>query len=85
MIISEDYEEIVFIFKIHDELFLTSTNKGVIIQIAIKQNGKKEILKNYITNTKISSILFINYKTILYTEKDNMVILSTKKKSCEFI
>lgn len=85
MIISEEYEEIVFIFKIHDELFLASTNKGAILQIAIKQNGKKEILKNCITNTKISSILFINYKTILYTEKDNMVILSIKKKSCEFI
>lgn len=77
-------ETISFILKILDNLLLASTYNGEILQIIIKDNGKKEILKKHIINTKISSILFVDYNTILFTEKDQIVIMSkSKKESCE--
>lgn len=52
------------------------------MQIKIKDNGKKEILKKNIINTEKYSILFINYKTILFTQTDKFSILTPKQNNC---
>ncbi len=78
--ISKKKEEIIYIHKIHDELLLASTDSGAIIQIIFDGNKKPKIIMKYCINDDIFSLLFKNYKTILFTSKDQIQVLSTNKK-----
>ena len=75
----KENEEIIFINKIHDELFLASTKYGTILQIIFNQNGLLEIVKKNFTNQKINSLILKNYKIIIFSEKKKIKILSIPK------
>lgn len=70
------YEEVTFISKIHDQLLLASTNKGSILQINIKDDGKINIIAKFINKKEISSILMFNYETILISTNYQIDILA---------
>jgi len=67
-------EEATSIYKINDQLFLVSTNKGFILQIII-DNGI-QIKRKFIYNINISSILMVNYETILVSGNNEVYVLS---------
>ena len=75
-LLSDKFEEITFISKIHDEFLLASTDKGSILQI----NGKKEIFKKNIINTEIKSVLMIDCETIIISGNNKIIILSSEEK-----
>ena len=75
----KENEEIIFMNKIHDELFLASTKYGTILQIIFNENGLLEIVKKNFTNQKINSLILKNYKIILFSEKKKIKILSIPK------
>ena len=72
----DDITKITYITKIHEQFLLASTNNGSILQININDNGSKEIITKYIENIAISSILMIDYETILICGNDEVDILS---------
>ena len=80
-------EEATFICKINDQLFLVSTTKGYILQIII-DNGI-QTKRKFIDFKIISSILMINYETILISGNDGIYVLSimrereNKDQKCE--
>lgn len=76
-------EEISFIYKVHDQLLLASSDKGSILQIIIKECGEKEILKRNIKNIRISSILMTNYDNILISGDNEIDILTSLKQKEE--
>lgn len=81
------YENIIFIHKIHDQLFLASTDGGNILQIKINENNDIEVTKKYFNidykNVQIKSLLFKSLKNILITCNDKMCILyNSKDQSC---
>ena len=82
---SNDNEDIIFIHKIHDELLLASTEKGKILQIVIKEDGKVEITQERFTDKNIYSLLYKNAKNILFTGENNINILTnnSKKEECK--
>jgi len=67
-------EEVTFISKINDQLFLVSTSKGYILQIIIDEG--LQMKRKFIDYIKISSILMVNYETILVSGNDGIFILS---------
>ena len=69
-------EEAISISKIHDQLFLASTNKGTILQIIIGDNGEIDMIKKIIDDKEILSILMINYENILISRNYQIDILS---------
>ena len=75
-LLSDKFEEITFISKIHDEFLLASTDKGSILQI----NGKKEIFKKNIINMKIKSVLMIDCETLIISGNNKIIILSSEEK-----
>ena len=68
--------EVTCILKLHNQFLLASTNKGSIMQININENGSKEIIQKFIVKTEISSILMINYETILISGNNGIDILT---------
>ena len=83
--LKNDNEEVTFIYKIHDQLLLASTNEGYIYQITIEDKDVKLIRKR-ICQREISSILMLNYETILISKDDQIDILSVpihNNKNCE--
>jgi len=82
-------EEVTSIFKIHDQLLLASTNKGSILQINIRDDDKISIESRVIDDNEISSILMLNYETILLSRNDHIDILyipseeEKKRQNCE--
>ena len=68
--------EVKSILKLHNQFLLASTNKGSIIQININENGSKEIIQKFIVKTEISSIIMINYETLLISGNNEIDILS---------
>ena len=84
--IQNENQEVTFIYKIHDQLLLASTNKGYIYQITIKDKDVISTKEKRICNREISSILMLNYETILISKEDQIDILSVpipNKKDCE--
>ena len=84
--IQNENQEVTFIYKIHDQLLLASTNKGYIYQITIKDKDVISKKEKRICDREISSILMLNYETILISKEDQIDILSVpipKKKGCE--
>ena len=75
----KENEEIIFMNKIHDELFLASTKYGTILQIIFNENGLLEIVKKNFTDLKINSLILKNYKIIIFSEKKKIKILSIPK------
>ena len=73
-------ENIIFIHKIHELLFLASTDKGSILQIIINENNNIEIIKNSFVNGSIKSLLFKNINNILFIFDDKINILNNSKK-----
>ena len=71
----QTFEKITFISKIHDQLLLATTNKGSIIQIIINDDDSIIIRKKFIDLIEISSILMIDYKTLLIAGDDQINIL----------
>ena len=59
---------------------MASTDSGAIIQIIFDGNKKPKIIKKYCIEDDIFSLLFKNYKTILFTSKDQIQVWSTNKK-----
>lgn len=76
-------EDIVFIHKIHDELLLASTDKGKILQIVIKEDGKFDITQEKFVYNNIYSLLYKNSKNILFTAEDKIHILTNNSKKDE--
>ena len=72
--------KITYIFKIHDQFLLASTNKRSILQLVIKENGTKEIIEKYITSKEISYILMVNFEIIAISVRDEIDILSISHK-----
>jgi hypothetical protein len=84
--LKNDNEEVTFIYKIHDQLLLASTNKGYIYQITIDDKNVINIIGKLICQREISSILMLNYETILISKDDQIDILSVpipNNKNCE--
>ena len=77
---SEEFEEILFLYKIHDQFLLASTDKGSILQITIKENREIDIIYKYIGEKKISSVLMIDYEMLLISGNNEMDILSVPIK-----
>ena len=75
---SSNSEFIVFLSKIHDQLFLASTNIGNIIQIKI--NDKKEFIinqKSFMSeNNNIVSLLLKSLKCIIFTDEKFIHVLT---------
>ena len=71
-------EEVTFIYKINDQLFLVSTSKGYILQIKI--DNSIEMNRKFIELKEISSILMVNYETILVSFKDGIFVLSINRE-----
>jgi predicted esterase len=81
-------ETINFIHKIHDESFLISTKDGAIMQIAVRENNKIDIIeKKNFSNKEIYSLLLKNFKTLLFADTDCVQVWTIPKKesSCKFI
>lgn len=77
-------ENITCIHRIHDELFLASTDKGSIIQIIITENNNIEKIQNKFVNGEIKFVLFKNMKTILFTHDNKINVLINIKKNSKF-
>ncbi len=75
----EPYEEILFLYKIHDQFLLASTDIGSILTISIKENRELDIIPKNITNKKISSVLMIDYEMLLIAGNNEMDILTVPK------
>ena len=71
---------VTFISKINDQLLLASTSNGYILQITIKDNGEIKIENQFIDKIKISSILMVNYQTILISSNNQIDILSISRE-----
>ena len=70
--------EINYINKIHDEFLLASTREGKILHINI---GKElEIKEKKFINGQINSLFLKNFKTILFTDDNEIQIWSSPKK-----
>ena len=68
-------ENITYIHKIHDELFLASTDKGNIMQIIIDKDNKHfDKIKKGFTNEKITAVLYKNLRTIFIISEDKIHI-----------
>ena len=76
----EPYEEILFLYKIHDQFLLASTDIGSILTISIKENREINIIAKNIINKKISSVLMIDYEMLLIAGNNEMDILTVPKK-----
>ena len=73
-----------YIYKIHDEFFLASTENGSILQININNNSF-QITEKFCTDNPISSIFMKNYKTILLTGDNKIQVWNnptSDKSSC---
>ena len=69
-------ENIIYIHKIHDELFLASSNKGSIFQIMIKERNQIEIIQKKFVDRAIKFLLYKNIKNILFTSDDKLYVLN---------
>ena len=69
-------ENIIYIHKIHDELFLGSSNKGSIFQIMIKERNQIEIIQKKFVDGAIKFLLYKNIKNILFTSEDKFYVLN---------
>ena len=69
-------ENIIYIHKIHDELFLASSNKGSIFQIMIKERNQIEIIQKKFVDGAIKFLLYKNIKNILFTSEDKFYVLN---------
>ena len=68
-------ENFTSIHKIHDELFLASTDKGNIMQIIIDKDNKHfDKIKKGFTNEKITAVLYKNLRTIFIISEDKIHI-----------
>ena len=74
-------ENIIYIHKIHDELFLASSNKGSIFQIIIKERNQIEIIQKNFVDGAIKCLLYKNIKNILFTSEDKVYILNWNTQS----
>ena len=70
-------ENIIYIHKIHDQLFLASSDKGSIIQITINEKNQIEIIQKNFLNVPIKCLLYKNIKNILFTSEDKLYILNS--------
>jgi hypothetical protein len=75
-----NFGNVTFISKINDQLLLASTSDGYILQITIKDNGEIKIENKFIDKIKISSILMVNYQTILISSNNQIDILSISRE-----
>jgi hypothetical protein len=67
---------------------LISTKDGVIMQIAVRENNKIDIIeKKNFSNKEIYSLLLKNFKTLLFADTDCVQVWTIPKKesSCKFI
>ena len=78
-------ENISSIYRVHDDLFLVSTHKGSIAQIMLNENKQINYIKqNLLEDTRIECVLLKdvkNMKTILFTAKDRIWVLSNANKN----
>ena len=79
-------ENIISIYRIHDELYLASTDKGSILQIIINNNmineNKEitlEINRKKFLNKPIKSVFLKNFRNILFISENNIYISNIKK------
>jgi hypothetical protein len=82
----QDYGNINYIHKIHDELFLASTDDGEILQITNKnKNHNFKIAGKRFISRRIYSLVLNNINTILFTYDDGFQILTKKEDNCNII
>ena len=74
-------ENIIYIHKIHDQLFLASSDKGSIIQIMINGINQIEIIQKNFLKVPIKCLLYKNIKNILFTSEDKLYILNANIQS----
>ena len=72
-------ENIAYIHRIHDELFLVSSIRGSIFQIIIKEKKQIDFIKKKFVIGQIKSLLFKNIKNILFTSEDRIYVLDNSK------
>ena len=79
---NSESELIVFLTKIHDQLFLASTNIGNILQIKINDKKEFEInQKSFMNeNNNIVSLLLKSLKCILFTDEKYIHVLTIPNK-----
>ena len=89
---SSNEEFICFLYKIHDQLFLASTSNGNILQIKINENKEPFIISKFfeisreidinsnIQDKSICSLLLKNLKCILFTDEQNIHVLTIPNK-----
>lgn len=76
-------ENIIYIHRIHDELFLASTDKGKILQIVIKEGGDLEIIQKLFIGKSIKSILLKDMRNIIFTCENSVLVLNNDvKENC---
>ena len=71
-------EEVTSILKINDQLLLASTSKGYVLQINIDNDMK--IKRKFIDSMKITSILMVDYETILVSGNGKFYVLSVERE-----
>ena len=71
-------EEVTSILKINDQLLLASTSKGYVLQINIDNDIK--IKRKFIDSMKITSILMVDYETILVSGNGKFYVLSIERE-----
>ena len=82
----QDYGNINYIHKIHDELFLASTDDGEILQMTVeKRNSIFKIAGKRFISRRIYSLVLNNINTILFTYDDGFQILTKKEDNCNII
>ena len=73
-------EEVTSILKINDKLLLVSTSKGYVLQINIDNDIKIKIKRKFIDSMKITSILMVDYETILVSGNGKFYVLSVERE-----
>ena len=83
--IEEEYinGEINYIQKIHDESFLASTSEGKILHITINENKKLDINEKSFSANNIQSLFLKNFKTILFTDEENIELWNNPNNNNE--
>ena len=76
-----EHEDIISIHRVHNELFLASTDKGSIIQITINENKQIGFIKKTFVKGQINCLLLKNMKNILFTAGNKIWVLSNDKEN----